>query len=148
MRSDPFLLSLRPRFARAILNGTKTIDLRRRPVRAHAGTQVILYASAPLMAVVGTAKLQQVLVCDADEAWRDHGRRLGLDRQEVDDYLGGAPACLLMLSDVCELDQPVTLLELRRQAPFSPPQSFRYVSGSDPRLVQDLAEQGLCRCDD
>ena len=50
------LLSLRPRFADAILTGAKTIEVRRRPVNASAGTPISLYASSPLRAyfVFGT----------------------------------------------------------------------------------------------
>ncbi|SFO06949.1 ASCH domain-containing protein [Amycolatopsis rubida] len=50
-------MSLRPRFAEAILDGTKTIELRRTRVSAPPGTKLVLYASAPTMAVVGIATL-------------------------------------------------------------------------------------------
>jgi predicted transcriptional regulator len=49
------LLSLRPRFADAILAGAKTVELRRRPINARPGTAILLYASRPMMAIVGTA---------------------------------------------------------------------------------------------
>ena len=49
------LLSLRPRFAQAILSGAKTVEVRRRPVNAPPQTPIILYASSPTMAIVGTA---------------------------------------------------------------------------------------------
>ena len=35
------LLSLRPRFADAILSGAKTVELRRRPINADPGTPII-----------------------------------------------------------------------------------------------------------
>lgn len=57
------LLSLRPRYATAILTGDKTTELRRRPVNALPGTPIILYASSPIMAVVGTARLADVHSC-------------------------------------------------------------------------------------
>jgi predicted transcriptional regulator len=143
VRDRALLLSLRPRFAQAILDGTKTIDLRRRVVRAAPGTPLLLYASAPLMAVVGTARLQRAEVCEADVAWSNHGHALGLDRREFDDYLAGRSACLLLLDDVCALDQPISLKELGGQAGFRPPQSYRYVSASDPALVRDLGTSSI-----
>jgi hypothetical protein len=45
------LLSLRPQFADAILSGTKTVELRRRPINAQSGTPILLYASRPTMAI-------------------------------------------------------------------------------------------------
>ena len=134
------LLSLRPRFADAILNGTKTIEIRRRPINAAPGTQVILYASSPQMAVVGTARLAELTVCAPDEGWRRFHRTFGLTRPEYDAYLDGTPAAhLLHLARVNRLNQPLPLHELRQQAPFQPPQSFRYVAAADPAGLQQLA---------
>ncbi len=139
MSEPSILLSLRPRFARAILDGSKTVELRRRRVRASPGTRLVLYASAPTMAVVGMARLGAVLTCDADAAWENHGPQLGLNRAELDDYLQGRPACLLFLERVLTLDEPLSLGDLRHEAPFQPPQSYRFVSESDPSGVRALA---------
>ena len=143
MRDRALLLSLHPRFAQAILDGTKTIDLRRRVVRASPGTPLLLYASSPMMAVVGTARLQRAEVCEADVAWSNHAHALGLDRREFDDYLAGRSACLLLLDDVCALGQPMSLKELGGRAGFRPPQSYRYVSASDPALVRALGTNSI-----
>ncbi|WP_237302536.1 ASCH domain-containing protein [Streptomyces sp. S063] len=45
------LLSLHPRFATAILNGEKTVELRRQRVAVPPGTPVIIYATSPTMAL-------------------------------------------------------------------------------------------------
>lgn len=132
------LLSVRPRFARAILDGTKTVELRRRWVRAAPGTPVIIYASTPTMAVVGTARLGQVVVSEPNAAWQRHHPALGLERGEFDQYLGGRMACLLMLEDVASLASPLPLRRLREDGPFRPPQSYRYVSAADPAPVRAL----------
>lgn len=139
MPSSPpaLLLSLRPRFAQAILQGTKTVELRRRPVKAPPGTPVILYASTPIMAIVGTARLERAVVCEADAAWRRHGPLLGLAREEFDRYLDGGVACLLILEGAVALDAPLPLRRLQRRN-FRPPQSYRYVSPTDPLRVRSL----------
>jgi predicted transcriptional regulator len=133
------LLSLRPRFAEAILSGAKTIEVRRRPVNAAAGTPIILYASSPLRAVVGTARLAGVHSHDHDTAWRRYRHQLGLARTEFDAYLDGTSVVyLLELHKVCSLNQPLPLQHLREHGPFQPPQSFRYVAESDPTRLRDL----------
>ena len=68
------LLSLRPRFAQAILSGAKTVELRRRPVNAPPQTPIILYASSRTMAIVGTARLREVQTLAPDAAWVQHIR--------------------------------------------------------------------------
>lgn len=133
------LLSLRPRFANSILAGTKTIEIRRRPVNAAAGTPIILYASSPAMAVVGTARLAAVHVMPVDAAWCQYSSEVGLTRGEFDDYLDGtALAYLLSLSNVNQLNEPLPLRRLRASGPFQPPQSFRYIAASDPSSLKDL----------
>lgn len=56
------LLSVHPRFAAAILEGTKTVEVRRQRVAAPSGTPVLLYATAPTMALVGMALIASVHV--------------------------------------------------------------------------------------
>ncbi len=133
------LLSLRPRFAQAILSGAKTVELRRRPVIAPPQTPIILYASSPTMAIVGTARLREVQTLTPNAAWSQHRRSLALTRLEFDAYLDGSVyAYLLILHRVCTLDEPLTLRELRQEGPFQPPQSFRYIAPSDPAPVRHL----------
>jgi predicted transcriptional regulator len=136
------LLSLRPRFAEAILSGAKTVELRRRPVKAVSGTVVVLYASAPTMAVVGTAVLVDVVALSPHTAWRRYRHTLALSWAEFTEYLTGAEQVhLLRLDDVKELDQPLTLQTLRGSAPFQPPQSFRYLHATEPRQLAALARR-------
>jgi predicted transcriptional regulator len=133
------LLSLRPRYADAILAGDKTVEIRRRPINAAIGTPIVLYASSPTRAVVGTARLAGVRICDPDTAWQQHYRDVGLSRAELDTYLDGATlAYLLLLRHVQSLNEPLPLRHLRQDAPFQPPQSFRYVAASDPTPLKEL----------
>lgn len=132
------LLSVRPRFAEAILARTKTIEVRRRPIRARAGARVVLYATGSVKAVVGTAWLEGMAVGDAGSTWRKHAPMLGLARHELDNYLNGRPAYLLFLRGASRLQNPLPLAQLRRRARFRPPQSFRYVTSDDPVRVRAL----------
>lgn len=139
MTNRVLLLSLRPRFANAILDGTKTVELRRRPVNAAPGTRVILYSTAPTMAIVGTARLRTVDIRGPRAAWSRHRRDLALSKDEFDAYLEGSEhAYLLHLTQVCRLDEPLHLHQLRRDGGFRPPQSFRYVADTDPYPLREL----------
>jgi predicted transcriptional regulator len=138
--SRTLLLSLRPRYADAILSGNKTIEIRRRPVNAEPGTVVILYASSPRRAIVGTARMARVEFLSVEAGWRRFQGRLGVSRDEYDAYLDGVDsAYLLHLKCVNTLDQPLYLHNLRQEGEFRPPQSFRYVALSDPAPLQRLA---------
>ncbi len=127
-------VSLRPRFANALLSGHKTVELRRtRPAAAAAGQLVLLYASSPDRQLIGTAIVVAVHVGSPDEIWSEHGDSTGVSRPEFDRYFEGASlAVAIVVSEAKALVRPRPLAELRRRwRGFRPPQSFRYVEAAD-----------------
>ncbi|HRI72573.1 MAG TPA: ASCH domain-containing protein, partial [Polyangium sp.] len=63
MTSSTLFLSVKPVFANKILEGTKTIELRR--IRPHVapGQSVLIYSSSPEMSLIGRAIIENIL-CD------------------------------------------------------------------------------------
>src|SRR4051794_8665524 len=84
------LLSVRPRFAASLLDGTKTVEVRRRRVRVPDGAVCLLYASSPMRALVGAITVSTTESASAEDLWSRHGHAMGLDRKEYDEYLEGA----------------------------------------------------------
>jgi len=137
----PLLLSLRPRFANAILDGSKTVELRRTRLSAPDGTRLVLYASSPVMAVVGTAVLVGRDTDTPARIWRRYRQNVGLDRDEYDQYFAGADlATAVQIGTPHRLVDPWPLAALRDAAKFQPPQSYRYVSNDDPAQLRELVE--------
>src|SRR5690348_16037028 len=66
-------ISVKPRYANAILEGTKTVELRRTRPNLPDGSLVILYSSTPTRAVVGWAQLTAVRVGTPLEIWNKYG---------------------------------------------------------------------------
>jgi predicted transcriptional regulator len=90
---------------------------------------MIIYTTAPVAALTGTAKILGISEGSPDEIWERHGNELGLSREEFDSYLAGAAtAYALMLGNPQRLSEPLPLQELRQRASFHPPQSFRYMT--------------------
>jgi predicted transcriptional regulator len=123
-------ISVRPRFAELLLNGTKTVELRRLRPAVGIGSPVLLYASSPTCALLGTGKIGEVQVGTQDDIWLRHGARTGLSRDEYDDYFrDSARAIAIVLARIRRLTRPVPLRELRHGREwFRPPQSFRYLN--------------------
>jgi predicted transcriptional regulator len=123
------LLSLRPRFADSILSGNKSVELRRQRITPEPGTPVILYASAPTMGIVGTARIADAQVAAPDDVWEQFHERLGLTYEEFALYLAGATqASALELTAINPLPDALPLAHLRATVAFSPPQSYRYLA--------------------
>jgi predicted transcriptional regulator len=134
------LLSVRPRWARALIEGEKTIELRKRRIAAPEGTPVMIYETAPTSAIVATARLGRIVNCSAEAAWRDYKAGLGLTQPELEAYLAGKSAWLLFLLGVSGLPRPVLLADLRTSGrQVAPPQSYRYLPRDEDitRLLGD-----------
>jgi predicted transcriptional regulator len=123
------LLSLHPRFATAILDGDKTVELRRQRVAVPPGTPVIIYATSPVMALTGTARLASVETATPAQVWRRHRTACGITKTEYTAYMeGAAQASALLLDSPHPLTQAVPLAHLRHNGAFHPPQSYRYLT--------------------
>lgn len=137
------LLSVHPRFATAILAGSKTVEVRRQRVAVPPGTYVLLYATAPTMAIVGMARIASVQVASPREVWSSSRTRAGISRREYDAYMSGASqASGLTLADPVTFREPVPLAALRAAGSFHPPQSYRYVNQADLRQMASAAPNG------
>ena len=130
------LLSVRPRFAESILAGAKRAEIRRLRPAIRPGTPVIIYATMPVGAVVGTAHIDRVCQGAPSLLWEEYHSQMGVTQQEFERYLHGlSTAYLLILSDVHRLTCPLTLEDMRETAAFQPPRSYRYLDRNALRTL-------------
>ena len=90
-RDRMMILSLRPRFADAILGGVKTVELRRTEPRIRVPTLALLYATTPVRALLGTCIVTSVESGRLAALWQAHGGSSGLDHGRVPELLRGCP---------------------------------------------------------
>jgi predicted transcriptional regulator len=83
------LLSIRPRFARAILSGEKRVELRRRPI-GESVSHVVVYATAPVQKVVGWFEVGAIQEGSPHVLWKAHGHAASVTRDEFRAYYRGA----------------------------------------------------------
>ena len=123
------VFSLKPRFAEAILAGVKTVEVRRTEPKIVVPTQALLYASAPVKALVGTCVIDSVRSADLATLWREHGSRSDLRHREFRHYFQGVGrGTALTLVQPRAFSQQIALEDLRAKPNgFRPPQSFAYM---------------------
>ena len=80
------VLSLKPRFAEAILAGNKTVELRRVKPKMVVPTRAFLYATTPVRALLGMCVITSVRSADLAVLWREHGSRTELLYHEFQQY--------------------------------------------------------------
>jgi predicted transcriptional regulator len=121
------LMSIKPRFANAILDGEKTVELRRKAPTQTPPT-VVIYGSGSERRILGTAQLDGVHTAPPDEIWSRFGERAGVTRADFDLYFVGCElASALELSDPNRVRAEIDLDGLREMG-IRPPQSWRYLS--------------------
>lgn len=123
------LLSLRPRFADALLSGVKTVEVRRRRAHLESGSLCLIYASSPVCSVLGAVRVVAVETGSAETLWDGWGKHTFLERAEYDAYLdGSASPCAIVVEGATRFAAPAPLRELRRNVDsFVAPQSYRFL---------------------
>lgn len=132
-------ISLKPHYADAILDGRKTVELRRTRPNLPDGALVILYSSTPTRAVVGWAQLIGVSEGTPIEIWDEYGAAAAIEELDYDAYFDGTDqAFALELDDVVAATQPIPLSVIRSIG-IQPPQSWRYVPAEVTVKIQESA---------
>jgi len=122
------VLSIRPQYSQKIIDGRKTVELRRRfPISAPQGTIAYIYSTSPVRAMVGSAEIKDVLKLPIKEIWRRFSDEAFIEKGDFDKYFEGIDhGYALLFERVKPLSEPIPLEFLREHFGFKPPQSFLY----------------------
>ncbi|MCG6203063.1 ASCH domain-containing protein [Rhodopseudomonas sp. HC1] len=136
------IISIHPGYANAILEGTKTIELRRRIPELATGTRLWIYATRPTAAVVGTATIRDVNRAHPRTIWRKHRDGAGVDHAAFMEYFHGTQEAVAILLAAVRRVGPITIEELRQiRDRFHPPQVLLRLSNSEAKALQQLANK-------
>lgn len=138
---NAILLSVHPKYVEKILTGKKRVELRRVRPRVQEGDLVIIYASSPIMAVLGYFVVNHVVTEPPPELWRAVEDSACVSREEFDAYYRGSDlGVAIFFSEARSLKEPLYLRCIRDVWPdFHPPQGYRYLAS-----MNDQASIFLC----
>jgi predicted transcriptional regulator len=83
-------LSFKPRHAKAILDGRKKVDLRRKRPKIQAGDLALIYATKPQCELVGAFEVAGVLEDTPTKLWPKVKNDCGMTMDEFFKYFAGA----------------------------------------------------------
>ena len=134
------LMSVRPKYAEKILQGMKTVELRRMRPSVSRGDLLLLYVSSPVKEVKGMSVIDRVTSSRPDKLWKQIRHKASITKDEFDSYFEGAEvAVAIHFSYVKRFALPVALPSLREFWPgFRPPQSYRYLTS---KMVFEFLER-------
>lgn len=119
------LMSIHPEYAEAILAGTKKVEFRKRPV-ADDVTHVIVYATAPVSAVVGAFAVEDQATAAPASLWRRFAKVGGISRHRYFVYFADhSHGVGIQVGEVLAPSKPLSLTE--DLGVERPPQSFQYL---------------------
>lgn len=127
------LMSVHPEYAEALLDGTKTVELRKSAV-ADDVSHIVIYATAPVRRVVGWVEAVGVEHGSPSAIWRKHRSRTGVREREFRTYYRGHPvAVAIHVESPRRLDEPLELSAVEEG--LTAPQSWRYLSAAAAESV-------------
>lgn len=120
------VMAIKPEFVRAIFEGRKRVEFRRR-VLAPDITSVAVYETSPTSALVGVFEVVGQVESTPQSLWRRFRSVAGIDRRDYFEYFqGAARAVAIEIGTVQRFDQYVSLTEVGRDG-IAVPQSVHYV---------------------
>lgn len=135
------LMAIRPEHVARILNGSKTVELRRRPLRANT-TDVLIYETAPVSAVVGAFRVEGQVTGNARAMARHFARPARISQDRARRYLtagGNNTGTAIRIGHVLKFETPVPLSRL---GIHSAPQAPRYVDAVQVVAISHALKRG------
>lgn len=133
------IISIHPHYSEKILEGKKTVELRRRfPISTAKGTKIYIYSTSPVRAIVGCAEISEIIKLPIQNIWKKYSKSAFIKKQDFETYFEGlTEGFVLELTNAQTFENPMNLKELREQFNFTPPQSFIYAKQEVRRALMD-----------
>lgn len=129
------LLSIRPKYAEAIMKGGKKYEFRKSGFRKKDQMDIAyVYSSLPVGKIVCAFKIDKIIEDTPARLWERFGTKGGIDEEEFFAYYGSGKVGVAMkigeLRSFIDPVEPRTLI-----SNFRPPQSFAYMSSDTLRSL-------------
>lgn len=136
IESCNILISVADRHVKSMLSGSKTVELRRRPLRIAPGTRVWVYSKLPKGHVELVATVDRIDAARPERLWDLYQGRVGISRREFFQYFEGIEiGCAVVFQEILPLRPSIELDDVRSVAKtFQPPQFFKRLNRDSPEL--------------
>ena len=122
-----FLMSIKPQYADLILEGKKTVEIRKSRINACVGDTIAIYATKPKGHIVGYFSVEKVMWAETDMLWKAKGHCTCLSYDEYMKYADGKSSmCGIAISSVTPVDG-MPMEQMRMHVP----QSYRRITEAE-----------------
>ena len=126
---NDILISIQPEYADQIMDGCKTVELRRRFVETvEQDTRLFIYSSSPVGAIIGCAKIEGVIKLPIKQIWKTFHKQACIEKSEFEKYFDGVEfGFVVSLGDVTPLTELLVREDILDRWGIRPPQSYMYL---------------------
>lgn len=120
-------MSIKPKYADLILEGKKTIEIRKSRVNVCVGDTIAIYATKPKGRIVGYFSVDKVMWAETDVLWETKGHCTCLSYEEYMKYADGKRSmCGIAISSAIHVNgMPMEQMRMRI------PQSYRRITETE-----------------
>jgi predicted transcriptional regulator len=130
------LLSIKPKYVRAILDGTKQYEFRKQIFRDRSRETIFIYSSSPEKKIVARFRIGKIVEGTPDYLWEEFWDVSGISEPEFFEYFSGKNnGFAIRIEDLEEFAEPVDPYTMFER--FVPPQSFCYVDNPVMRFDRE-----------
>jgi predicted transcriptional regulator len=131
------LLSIKPKYADAIMKRVKTVEFRRTIFRYNDTEAVYLYATKPVGKVVCSFKVERVVKDTPFILWETYGNSSGLSRDDFNNYFNICQkGYAIEIKDLEIFKEPINPREYIMN--FVAPQCYLYINGQFSHIHSEL----------
>jgi len=128
------LLSIKPRFVEAIMDGRKRYEFRKNKFSKKDINYVYIYSTSPIKKIVGVFKINNIIENSPSALWDELKDLAGISEDEFFEYFRNKETGFAL--EIKEVERFENPLDPKILFPnFVPPQSFCYIKsavGNDP----------------
>lgn len=138
------VMSIHPKYANAIMQGRKTVEIRRRFSPQNVGAHVLIYSTNPDSAILGSARISNAERFETATITSSFLEKTAANKIDLEKYADGlAYLWAITLEDVQPFDRPYQKSELEQMigAPIQAPMSYGFArkGTSWGRVTEHLA---------
>ncbi len=132
------LMSVRPKYVDKILDGSKTIEVRKSFPKRWRGARVVFYSSKKVQVLAGEATIGEIEIDSPGAIWKKYSENIGCSVEEYRKYCGVShKISALKFIDVKDyrIKLPRSQLEYLLRNELTPPQSYSIINNNKDWLA-------------
>ncbi|MBD2395151.1 ASCH domain-containing protein [Cyanobacterium aponinum FACHB-4101] len=140
------LLSIKPQFVRKILDGQKTVELRKVKPQLTTGDFILIYESSPSKCLIGWFEVKEIICEKPQILWKKVKNDAGITKEEFNTYYQKSMmGVAIRIKDKHTIKLPLDKIR-EKWTTFRPPQSFHYLKEKEVSIAEEITNYSLPIC--